>query len=223
MLEALHKDLVKKVYDKASGYYDWLHHVGTFNLDQKGRKYLVNRIVKNGDLILDAGGGTGTTSILALKESGGQAKSVVLDFSENMLEKAKEKARKNNFEDRITLKVGDMYDIPFPDNYFDVVISTYSTCPLDDPLKAVKEMLRVLKPNGLMGIAHSSQAENGMARKLGNWMERVIWKFPRLSMGCRNIDLLTGINKMNVEIIENKLIGFIPWFFRILVLRKVEN
>lgn len=220
MLEALNKDLVKQVYDKTSKYYDLMHNIGTFKLDQRGREYIVNKVVKNGDLILDAGGGTGTSSILALKKSGGETKSVVLDFSEYMLEKAREKAKENNLEDRIILKVGDMFEIPFPDNYFDVVISTYSTCPLDNPSKAVKEMLRVLKRKGLMGIAHSSEAENPLARKLSNWIEKIIWKFPRLSMGCRNIDLLNDIQKMDVKIIENKLIGIIPWFFRILILQK---
>jgi ubiquinone/menaquinone biosynthesis C-methylase UbiE len=165
MLKALHQELVKKTYDNTSKYYDLFHSWGTFSLDQKGRKYLVKKIVKEGDLILDAGGGTGSTSILALKKSGKKTKAVVLDFSENMLEQAKYKARNNNLEARLTIKVGDMYDIPFPDNYFDVVISTYSTCPLENPANAVKEMLRVLKKNGLLGIAHSSQPDTRLTKK----------------------------------------------------------
>ena len=198
-----------------------MHKLGTFSIDQRGRKYLIKRIVRNGDLILDAGGGTGTTSILALKNSGEKTKSVVLDFSESMLEKAKEKAEANDLADRISVKVGDMYEIPFPENHFDVVISTYSTCPLEDPINAVKEMLRVLKKNGRLGIAHSSFPENRIARKISGWIESIIWKFPRLSLGCRNIDLISGISKMNVNIIENKLIGFIPWYFRLIILEKL--
>ena len=107
-------------------------------------------------------------------------------------------------------------------DYFDVVISTYSTCPLEDPSKAVKEMFRVLKTNGLLGIAHSSQTENIIARKISDWIEMIIWKFPRLSLGCRNINLINDINKMNVKIIENRLIGFIPWYFRLIILEKIR-
>jgi demethylmenaquinone methyltransferase / 2-methoxy-6-polyprenyl-1,4-benzoquinol methylase len=223
MLKALHQELVKKTYDNTSKYYDLFHSWGTFSLDQKGRKYLVKKIVKEGDLILDAGGGTGSTSILALKKSGKKTKAVVLDFSENMLEQAKYKARNNNLEARLTIKVGDMYDIPFPDNYFDVVISTYSTCPLENPANAVKEMLRVLKKNGLLGIAHSSQPDNRLTKKISDWIELLIWKFPRLSLGCRNIDLMKDIEKMDVKIIENKLIGFIPWYFRLLTIEKLNQ
>jgi ubiquinone/menaquinone biosynthesis C-methylase UbiE len=200
-----------------------LHKLGTFSIDQRGRKYIVNRIVKNGDLILDAGGGTGTTSILALKISGEKTRSVILDFSENMLIKAKEKAKANKLEDRISVKVGDMYEIPFPDNYFDVVISTYSTCPLEKPSNAVKEMLRVLKKNGRLGIAHSSQPDNRIEKKISDWVELIVWRFPKLSLGCRNIDLISDIKNMNVKIIENKLIGFIPWYFKLIILEKIEN
>lgn len=221
MLEALKKNLVKQIYNKTSSYYDLMHKIGTFNLDQRGRKYLVKKIVKNGDLILDAGGGTGTTTILALRRSGEKTKAVILDFSESMMVKAKEKIKSKNLENRTTFKLGDMYDIPFPENFFDVVISTYSTCPLEKPFVAVTEMLRVLKKNGYLGIAHSSLPANIITKKISDLIEKIIWKFPRLSLGCRNINLIDDIKKMEVKIIENKLIGFIPWYFRLLILEKI--
>ena len=116
MKKALDKILLKRIYNRTSSYYDLYHRLGTFNLDNKGRKFLVDRIVNDGDLILDAGGGTGTTTILALKKGGKNSKAVILDFSENMLKKAKDKAIENKLEKRISFKLGDMYDIPFPDN-----------------------------------------------------------------------------------------------------------
>lgn len=220
MKKALNKILIQRIYNKTSEYYDLYHRFGTFNIDNKGRKYLINKIVKDGDLILDAGGGTGTTTILALKKGGKNTKAVILDFSENMLKKAKEKATANNLEKRISLKAGDMYDIPFPDNHFDAVISTYSTCPLEDPVNAVNEMLRVLKINGLLGIAHSCESKNKVAQIISNWIESIIWKFPRLSLGCRKFDLSNDLKSMNINIVEDKIIGFIPWFFRLLILQK---
>lgn len=222
-LKALNKDLVKATYDKTAKYYDLFHNLGTFNIDRYGRKYLVRKIVKSGDFILDAGGGTGATSLLAVKTYGEKTKAVVLDFSENMLQQALEKAKEEQVEDRVTIKVGDMYDIPYPDNCFDVVISTYSACPLENPAIAVREMIRVLKINGYLGIAHSSQPDNKILKKVSDFFEKIIWKFPRLSLGCRNIDLLGDIETMNVKIIENKLIGFVPWYFRLLILQKTEQ
>jgi len=223
MREALDKNWVKSIYNKTSAYYDWMHRFGTFSLDQRGRKYLVNRIVKDGQTILDAGGGTGTTAILALEKGGPNIKVVVLDFSEEMLKEAERKAKVHNIGGRLTVKVGDMYDIPFPDNYFDAVISTYSTCPLENPAIAVKEMLRVLKPNGHLGIAHSCEPDNKISRKISNCIDSFIWRFPRLSLGCRSIDLSNDIKAMNVNVIENKVIGFVPWFFRLIILEKKER
>lgn len=221
MLKALHQDKVRHIYNRNSSFYDRLHNLGTYKLDQKGRTYLVEHTVKNGDKILDAGGGTGTTTFLALAKSGPDTTSVILDFSEGMLEKAREKAAALHFTERIETKVGDMYEVPYPNNQFDVVLSTYSTCPLTDPAQAVIEMVRVTRPGGLVGIAHSCEAENAFARKVSNVIERFIWLFPRLSMGCRNINLLPAIERMNVELVENKLIGFVPWYFRVLILKKV--
>ena len=87
-------------------------------------------------------------------------------------------------------------------------------------MKAVFEMLRVLKIGGLLGIAHSTDPDNKIAKWISSKIENVIWRFPRLSLGCRNISLIDGIRKMNVDIIEEKIIGFIPIFFKILVIKK---
>jgi ubiquinone/menaquinone biosynthesis C-methylase UbiE len=137
-----------------------------------------------------------------------------------MLKKAKNKITKLNILDKFEFKVGDIYQIPYPQNTFDVVLSTYSTCPLEDPMKAVKEMLRVLKKDGLLGIAHSTDSENKLVKFISDIIEKIIWLFPRLSLGCRNISLSEGIRKLDVEIIEEKTIGIIPFFFKILIVKK---
>jgi ubiquinone/menaquinone biosynthesis C-methylase UbiE len=193
MKKALEKNQITRIYNKSSSYYDLLHNLGTFGIDNIGRKYLVNRIVKEGDYILDAGGGSGISGLLAVKIAGNRSKVVKFDLSENMLEKAREKAFIDNLEERVSIVIGDIYSIPFPDNCFDAVISTYSTCPLQNSAFAVKEMLRVLKVNGLLGIAHSSEPKKKTARILGNWIEALIWKFPMLSLGCRNIDISNDV------------------------------
>jgi demethylmenaquinone methyltransferase/2-methoxy-6-polyprenyl-1,4-benzoquinol methylase len=206
MRAALSQEKVKSVYDRVHRYYDTLHKVGTFHIDEKGRNYLVKKIVKPGDYILDAGGGTGLTSIKAARKLNGKGSIVILDYSEKMLEIARLKADKLHLNDLITVKAGDMFQIPFPDNTFDAVLSTYSTCPLSNPLDAVIEMVRVLKKGGVLGIAHSSDPDTRLARWLSNQFENIIWKFPGLSLGCRNIQLINGIRKLDVDILDERLI-----------------
>jgi hypothetical protein len=48
----------------------------------------------------------------------------------------------------------------------------------------------------------------------------LIWLFPRLSLGCRNIDLINDLRHLDVEIVEEQTIGFIPIYFKILVIKK---
>ncbi len=220
MKQALRPEEVKSIYNQTYRYYDMLHTLGTFRMDEKGRKYLIKKVVQPGDYILDAGGGTGLTALRAAKRLNKKGKIVILDFSEKMLEKAREKAHKLNLGQKVETKLGDLYKIPFADETFDSVLSTYSTCPLDQPIDAVKEMLRVMKNNGILGIAHSTDPKNKIAKWLSSKIERIIWKFPNVSFGCRNIELIEDIRKLNVEILEDKIIGFASFYFRIIILRK---
>ena len=220
MTAALDKNRVKRIYNLTSGYYDWYHRLGTFNQDGRGRKFLVDHSVKEGDFILDAGGGPGTTGLMALEKAGASGRLVILDASENMLEQAKLKAAAKKLSDQVTIQVGDMYEIPYPDDTFDVVFSTYSTCPLENPAHAVLEMLRVVKPGGLVGIAHSANPDGWLARFFTDAIEKIIWQFPRLSLGCRKFDMSADLQQMDATILEDKLIGFVPWYFRLIILRK---
>lgn len=113
-----------------------------------------------------------------------------------------------------------MYSIPFKDETFDKVMSTYSTCPLDNPVNSVIEMLRVLKQGGLLGIAHSTNPDNKIAKWISSKIENILWKFPLLSLGCRNIELVNDIKKLDIEIEVEKTIGIIPFYFKILIIRK---
>lgn len=220
MRDALKKDKVRYIYNKTAAYYNIYHKLGTFGSDGRGRKILVDKIIKENDYVLDAGGGTGKTALKAARKVGMKGKVVILDLSENMLQQAKKKIDNLDFAERFELKIGDMYEIPYADETFDKVLSTYSTCPLENPMNAVKEMLRVLKKSGLLGIAHSTDPDNKIVKWIGDKIENIIWKFPRLSLGCRNISLLDDIKKLDVEIVEEKIIGIMPYFFKILIIRK---
>lgn len=75
-----------------------------------------------------------------------------IDNSIGMLERAKEKAAdKKNF----TFILMDAENLEFPDNSFDYVVTTFVLCTIPDPVKALKEMRRVLKPTGkLIALEH---------------------------------------------------------------------
>lgn len=69
-----------------------------------------------------------------------------IDITEKMIEIAKGKALKLGLA--FNLQEGDAQDIKFPDNFFDTVVATFVFCSVPDPIKGLKEIRRVVKPDG---------------------------------------------------------------------------
>lgn len=74
-----------------------------------------------------------------------------VDFSPAMLDVARRRARKLGRE--VDLREADALDLPFPDACFDTVVSTYVLCAVPDERRALTEMIRVLRPGGLLLLA----------------------------------------------------------------------
>lgn len=89
--------------------------------------------------------------------------------------------------------------LPFPDNSIDTVVMTWTLCSIPDPLKALEQMKRVLKPSGrLIFIEHGRAPDSGVAA----WQDRLnpLWK--RIGGGCnlnRKIDVLLRVAGFQIE------------------------
>ena len=128
--KALNIEELKRIYGHRAKRYDFQHAFITAKADQMGRKLLVKKSVAEGNEVLDCGSGTGTTGIMAAQKIGRNGKITFFDLSDDMLAVAKKKVTREGLQDRVTFQVGDMVHLPFDDNKFDVVLSTYSLCPL---------------------------------------------------------------------------------------------
>ena len=133
MRGALSIDALKIIYSRLAKRYDLQHALLTAWSDQRGRRLLVDHAVRQGNEILDCGSGTGTTGILAAKKTGARGRVTMFDLSDAMLSVARGKVFQEGLQGRVTFQTGDMVHLPFDDNMFDVVLSTYSFCPLYDP------------------------------------------------------------------------------------------
>ncbi|WP_026930092.1 class I SAM-dependent methyltransferase [Glycomyces tenuis] len=74
-----------------------------------------------------------------------------IDFSPAMLERARTRAATGHR--RARLRLGDAEELDFPDASFDTVVCTFSLCAVPDERRAVTEMVRVLRPGGLLLLA----------------------------------------------------------------------
>ena len=151
--------------------YDLVNHIITLGLDNSWRRLAARTCLEEKpQRILDLGCGTGDLLINIARRSPKDTEIIGLDYSQPMLEKAKQKAEKAGVSERTSFINGDAAHLPFPDGHFDCVgISfafrnlTYKN-PLGTPHFA--EVKRVLKPGGRYVIVESSQPENRVIRSL---------------------------------------------------------
>jgi ubiquinone/menaquinone biosynthesis C-methylase UbiE len=220
MRDALDTQTLRSVYDRVSRRYDFQHAFFTARSDQRGRKLVVEKTVESGDTVLDCGAGTGSTALLAAQKVGPTGKVVLLDMSEGMLAVARERSAAAGILQRFTFRAGDILHLPFDEGSFDAVLSTYSMCPLHDPAKGARELYRVAKEGGRIGIAHSTEPERALTRWLADKIENIAWRFPSLSLGCRSVSILPELQRLGGTTLFQKRIGHPLSPFLVLVIEK---
>jgi len=125
----------------------------------------VQETVRRGDRVLDACCGTGDLAIEARRAG---ADVVGLDFSEPMLERARRK------EPAIEWVRGDVLALPFDDASFDAVTVGFGVRNVDDLAAGLRELRRVLRPGGRVGILEITRPRGVLAPFYRLWFDRVI-------------------------------------------------
>ncbi len=100
--------------------------------------------------VLDVGCGTGF-AVLELATRVSEGKAYGIDISHEMIEQAKAKIP-DDLSERVEFCEGSSDKMPYQDNFFDFILCTNSFHHYPDPIKALKEMQRVLKPGGQIVI-----------------------------------------------------------------------
>ncbi|WP_407309371.1 class I SAM-dependent methyltransferase [Desulfosporosinus sp. SB140] len=101
--------------------------------------------ISSEDFVLDAGCGSGLTACHVAKTIG--CKIIGIDINPLMVEKARNRAEKEGLSHLVKFEAADVYQLPFDDNLFDLVIAESITVFLDK-VKVYREFYRVLRPEG---------------------------------------------------------------------------
>ena len=137
---------VQRMFDAIAGRYDLMNRTMTLGQDQRWRRFVVARAGDPGrGWVLDLATGTGDIAAL-LRRSYPEASVIGADFSRNMLAEA----RRRFSDQAIHWQVCDANRLPFADRVFEAVTFGYLLRNVDDSLRVMREVHRVLKPGGTL-------------------------------------------------------------------------
>ncbi len=100
--------------------------------------------------VLDCGCGPGSIT-LSIASRVGNGRVVGVDFGQSQIQRANESAKERGITNAV-FQPADCYSLPFEDASFDRVFSNALMEHLTDPVRAMREMLRVHKPGGVIGV-----------------------------------------------------------------------
>jgi demethylmenaquinone methyltransferase/2-methoxy-6-polyprenyl-1,4-benzoquinol methylase len=147
-----HARRVRDMFAKISPRYDLLNHLLSGNIDKRWRRNVVDELrplLSPAAQVLDVACGTGDLSIALFENLGARVTGV--DFCRPMLERAAQK------ESRIAFVEADALQLPFSDAAFDAVTIAFGLRNLSSIEQGLRELRRVLKPNGWVAILEFSK------------------------------------------------------------------
>jgi demethylmenaquinone methyltransferase / 2-methoxy-6-polyprenyl-1,4-benzoquinol methylase len=156
---------VRAMFDRISPVYDVMNHVMTAGLDRRWRRLAAEAVVRPGDAVLDACCGTGDLA-LAAERAGGRVTG--LDFSERMLDRAREKAQ------TVEWVLGDATALPFPDASFDAATVGFGIRNVPDLEAGLAELARVLRPGGRLACLEITRPEGMLKPFFRLWFDGLV-------------------------------------------------
>ena len=123
-----------------------------------------------------------------------------VDLSTRMLEVARKNAIEHGLS--VNLVVMDAEKLEFADGSFDTVVSTLSTCTFPDPVKALQEMKRVCRPDGLILLLEHGHSNMPW---LARYQDRNEYQHYQSHSGCRwNQDPLDLVRSAGISVLKSK-------------------
>jgi demethylmenaquinone methyltransferase/2-methoxy-6-polyprenyl-1,4-benzoquinol methylase len=158
-------DGVRRMFDRIAPAYDAMNRIMTAGLDRRWRGLTARAVSAPGARVLDACCGTGDLAIACAREG---AVVTGLDFSERMLERARQKAPELDWV------LGDALELPFADAAFDGATVGFGVRNVEDLERGLRELRRVLRPGGRVGILEITRPRGLLAPFYRLWFNGIV-------------------------------------------------
>ena len=150
--------------------------------------------LRAGQKVLDVGSGTGLVAAQVAQAVGSEGEAVGIDLSEGMLAVARKKAQQSALSDRLSFQKMDAENLEFSDCYFDAVVSLYALRHFPDPLRALQEMHRVVRPGSRVvvgiGSAPPLVSHHGVVAGMRKIGDIVLESLGKQLVACKFLDNL---------------------------------
>ena len=138
-----------KMFNRISPSYDRINRILSLGMYQNWRHSVAAHLPKKPAIrLLDLASGTGDQLIACLESGASINEAVGIDLSEEMLRIAKEKITAKSYKNKVSFLTADAEQIPFADASFDAATFSFGIRNVSDPLLSLKQIKRILKPQG---------------------------------------------------------------------------
>ena len=187
-------------YDRQAALFDLMEVPFEFLAFGKLRRRLWGDV--DGALVLEIGVGTGKN----LPYHRAEARTVAVDISPRMLQRAARRARRLGRD--VDLVLADAQHLPFPDSAFAAAADTFVFCSVPDPIAGLQEMRRVVRDGGRVHILEHVRARNPVVGRLMDLANPIA---VRMSGANINRDTVSSVAKAGIALddVESRGLGII--------------
>jgi demethylmenaquinone methyltransferase/2-methoxy-6-polyprenyl-1,4-benzoquinol methylase len=164
---------VREMFASIARRYDAANEVLSLGVHRSWRRAAVQLSgARPGDRVLDCATGTGELALAFKRAVGPGGEVVATDFCAEMLAGGKPKAQRAGLD--VRFEVADALALPFPDRSFDIASIAFGIRNVDDPVRCLREMARVVRKGGRLVVLEFGQPHGAFGALFRVYSRRVM-------------------------------------------------
>ncbi|MGB0744859.1 MAG: bifunctional demethylmenaquinone methyltransferase/2-methoxy-6-polyprenyl-1,4-benzoquinol methylase UbiE [Opitutales bacterium] len=185
---------VSRMFAGIAGRYDLANHLLSGGIDFYWRRVLTSMVRAFGPKdVVDLATGSGDVAFKLRDRLGASVPVTGLDFCEPMLEEAREKKKRKPTYADLSFNFGDCMQLPLEENSIDAVTISFGVRNFEDRQKGLREILRVLRPEGRLYVLEFSQPDSWFRPIYYFYLKYILPRIAAITTGDKSAyDYLAG-------------------------------